>query len=149
VWPAAGDPKAALTRARINFFVDTWFSKVGSYWFRILMADQEEGEKLAKEFVETVGKEIEPLLKDASPFFGGSSKVTLAEALVAPFVLRIYSLTKNKAMPQSVVDGLNTLPNFTKWATEVIKQDSVTYIWNEEKTVAAMKKKIENMKAAK
>jgi glutathione S-transferase len=149
VWPAAGNPKDALTRARINFFVDAWFSKVGSYWFRILMADQEEQEKLVKEFVETVGKEVEPLLKDASPFFGGSSKMTLAEALTAPFILRIYSLTRNKAMPQSVIDGLNTLPNFTKWATEVVKQDSVLYIWDEEKTVSAMKKKIESMKAAK
>jgi glutathione S-transferase len=69
-----------LKRARINFFVDTWFSKVGSYWFRILQQDQdEEKEKLGKEFVGLVGKEIEPLLKDAKPFFGGSSKVTLAE----------------------------------------------------------------------
>jgi glutathione S-transferase len=149
VWPAAGNPKDAMTRARINFFVDTWFSKVGSYWFRILMADAEEQEKLAKEFVETVGKEIEPLLKDASPFFNGSSKVTLAEALTAPFILRIYSLTRNKAMPQSVVDGLDALPNFSKWAAEVTKQESVLYIWDEEKTSSAMIKKIESMKAAK
>jgi glutathione S-transferase len=114
-----------------------------------LMADAEEQEKLAKEFVETVGKEIEPLLKDASPFFNGSSKVTLAEALTAPFILRIYSLTRNKAMPQSILDGLDALPNFSKWAAEVTKQESVLYIWDEEKTTSAMKKKIESMKAAK
>ena len=69
-----------MKRARINFFVDTWFSKVGSYWFKILQQDSdEEKEKLGKEFVGLVSKEIEPLLKDAKPFFGGSSKVTLAE----------------------------------------------------------------------
>lgn len=78
--PAAGTVEGALTRARINFFVDTWFSKVGSYWFQILKLDsEEEKEKLSKEFVGIVEKEIEPLLENAGPFFGGSSKVTLAE----------------------------------------------------------------------
>jgi glutathione S-transferase len=80
VFPASGTPEAALTRARINFFVDTWFSKAGSHWFKILQQDSdEEKEKLGKEFVSIVGKEIEPLLKEAKPFFGGSNKVTLAE----------------------------------------------------------------------
>ncbi len=80
VLPASGTPEAALTRARINFFVDTWFSKVGSYFYKILLSGSEdEKAKLSQEFVEVVGKEIEPLLKDAKPFFGGSQKVTLAE----------------------------------------------------------------------
>jgi len=80
VLPAAGTVEGALTRARIHFFVDTWFSKAGSYWFQILRQESEEGkEKLGKEFVGIVEKEVEPLLKDAGPFFGGSSKITLAE----------------------------------------------------------------------
>lgn len=79
--PASGDVGAALTRARINFFVDTWFTKAGSHWIRIAREEsQEEKEALVKEFVSVVGKEIEPLLKDAGPFFGGSKKLTLAEA---------------------------------------------------------------------
>lgn len=60
--------------------MDTWFSKAGSYWYRILRADStEEKEALAKDFLAVIGKEIEPLLKDADPFFGGSKKLTLAE----------------------------------------------------------------------
>ena len=150
LFPAAGNPKDALTRARINFFVDTWFSKVGSYWFQILRADDEgEKQKLVKEFTDNVGKEIEPLLKDASPFFGGSSKMTLAEALIAPFVLRVYALAKHEVLPQSIVDGFDKLPNFSKWAAEVVKQDSVTYIWEEKSTVEGMMKKIESMKKSK
>lgn len=43
------------------------------------MASSEDQVKLSNEVVEIVGKEIEPLLKDAKPFFGGSEKVTLAE----------------------------------------------------------------------
>ena len=80
LFPASGTPEAALTRARINFFVDTWFGKASSYLFKILMSSSEEDKvKLSNELVEIVGKEIEPLLKDAKPFFGGSEKVTLAE----------------------------------------------------------------------
>ena len=79
--PASNDgPTAALTRARINFFVDTWFTKAGSYWFNILRKDtEEEKETLAREFIAVVEKEIEPLLKDANPYFGGSKTLTFAE----------------------------------------------------------------------
>lgn len=60
--------------------MDTWGTKAGSYWYKILMLDsEEEKEKLVQEFVEVVKKEIEPLLKDAKPFFGGSDKLTMAE----------------------------------------------------------------------
>lgn len=148
VLPAAGTVEGALTRARIHFFVDTWFSKAGSYWFQILRQESEEGkEKLGKEFVGIVEKEVEPLLKDAGPFFGGSSKITLAEALTAPFILRIYSLARHGLLPKSIISGFDTLPNFSKWASEVVKQESVTYIWDEESSMAATKKKIESMKA--
>lgn len=69
----------ALQRARINFFVDTYFTKVNSSWFPLLKATGEEQEVLAQKFVDAIVKEIDPLLKDAAPFFGGSSKLTLAE----------------------------------------------------------------------
>lgn len=80
VLPASGTPEAALTRARISFFVDTWFSKAGGFFYKILMCNsKEEQAKMSQEFVDVVTKEIEPLLKGAKPFFGGSQKVTLAE----------------------------------------------------------------------
>jgi glutathione S-transferase len=41
--------------------------------------DGEEKEKLGRDLVAAVGKEVEPLLKDAAPFFGGSKVMTLAE----------------------------------------------------------------------
>jgi glutathione S-transferase len=146
--PASNTVEGALARARINFFVDTWFSKVGSYWFQIMMKEADDDkETLAKEFVEKVGKEIEPLLKDAAPFFGGSSKVTLAEALTAPFVLRIYSFANNGLLPKSIASGFEGLPNFSKWAAQVIKQESVTYIWDEATALPAARKKMESMKA--
>jgi glutathione S-transferase len=69
----------ALQRAQINFFVDTYFTKVNSLFFGVLRASGEEREKEADNFVGAIVKEIEPLLKDANPFFGGSSRLTLAE----------------------------------------------------------------------
>ncbi|KAF2628785.1 hypothetical protein BU25DRAFT_439277 [Macroventuria anomochaeta] len=123
--PATGTADAALVRERINSF-----------------------EELVKEILDKVGKEIEPLLKDAPPLFGGSSKVTLAEALTAPFNLRVYSFSKNGLLPKSVVEGFERLPKFDKWAKKVIQEESVTYVWNEAEVIPATKKKIENLKAA-
>ncbi|EDU45197.1 Gst Glutathione S-transferase [Pyrenophora tritici-repentis] len=145
--PTAGTPEAALSRAKINFFVDTWFSKANSYLFKILLAASEEDQaKMSKEVVDIVGKEIEPLLKDAKPFFGGSDKPTLAEALTAPFILRYYTFSKRDALPKSILSGFDALPNFSKWAAEVIKLDSVTYIWNEEDVVTTTLRKVASMK---
>lgn len=148
--PASNDsPTAALTRARINFFVDTWFTKAGSYWFNIMRKDtDEEREALAKEFIAIVEKEIEPLLKDANPFFGGSKTLTFAEALTAPFILRVYAYSKNgRLLPKSVQTGLDSLPNFSKWAAATIAHDSVTYIWDEENVLAKSEARIAKLKA--
>ncbi|KAF1952466.1 glutathione-S-transferas-like protein omega 1 [Byssothecium circinans] len=146
--PPTGNAKDALTRARIQFFVDTWFTKAGSYWYKIPTQDTEEQkEDLVKEFVSIVAKEIEPLLKDAKPFFGGSSKLTLAEALTAPFILRIYEYSKHGILPKSATGGLNALPNFARWAAEVIKHDSVTYVWDAETFIPVTKERFAKLKA--
>ena len=73
-------PTAALTRARIAFFVDAYFSKVYSKMFEAMCCTTEE-DKMAKadEIAAAVEKEIEPLLENAAPFFGGSEQMTLAE----------------------------------------------------------------------
>lgn len=78
--PASNTPMGALFRARLNFFVDTWNTKVGTLMFAMYKAAKdEEKEAIAREWVSAVEKEIEPLLKDAGPFFGGQSRMTLAE----------------------------------------------------------------------
>jgi glutathione S-transferase len=76
----SAEPGGALQRARINFFVDALFSKVQPNFYPQISAKTEE-EKVEKTnaFVAAIVKEIEPLLKDAAPFFGGSSRLTLAE----------------------------------------------------------------------
>jgi glutathione S-transferase len=139
---------SALERARINFFVDTWNTKVGSFMFAIFRASSaEEKEAKSKEWVAAVEKEIEPLLKTANPFFGGSKDLTLAEVNIAPFLLRIYALSTGEILPKSVKEGLQKLPNFSKWVNATISKESVTYIWNEENIVSKTAARIEKMKA--
>ena len=73
-------PEAALFRARVNFFVDTWNTKVGTYMWSMFRAENAaQKEAKSKEWVAAVEKEIEPLLQGCAPFFGGSKDMTLAE----------------------------------------------------------------------
>ncbi|KAF4630974.1 hypothetical protein G7Y89_g7162 [Cudoniella acicularis] len=126
----------ALQRARINFFVDAWFSKVQGFVFPVFKAVAEEKEELAVKIVDAIVKEIEPLLKDANPYFGGATKFTLAEVLTASFVLRVIAFSKYpELLPKSLSAALEAkAPAFFKWANLVVTQESVTYIWDEKKT---------------
>jgi len=75
-----GSPTASLFRYRVNFFVDTYFTKVNTYLYAAIRAINDEEKKTkADEWVKAIEKEIEPLLHDANPFFGGSKEMTLAE----------------------------------------------------------------------
>jgi len=59
--------------------VDTYFTKVNSLFFGALRATGEERDVEVKKITDAIEKEIEPLLKDAKPFFGGAERLTLAE----------------------------------------------------------------------
>ena len=63
----------------MSFFVDTFISKIISFMFPVILAEGEEQEVQAGKLIEAMKKEIEPLLANADPFFGGSKTLTLAE----------------------------------------------------------------------
>lgn len=50
----------------------------------LLAKTDEEATTNADDLVKGIVKEIEPLLANAGPFFGGSSKLTLAEVSIQP-----------------------------------------------------------------
>jgi len=78
--PASDSVTAALQRFRINFFVETYFERGHSVFDGAVFARTKEDRDIkAEEFVAAVLQHIEPLLKDANPFFGASSRLTLAE----------------------------------------------------------------------
>lgn len=139
----------ALQRARINFFVDTYFTKVNSLFYPLMKAEQgEEKNEAADKYVAAVVKEIEPLLQDAGPYFGGAEKFTLAEVLTASFILRIIDFAGTEELiPGSILKSLESkAPKFYYWANEVVKQKSVTYIWDKEAMIKRTKTRIASMK---
>lgn len=69
-----------IQRARVNFFVDAFVSKVlGAVFAGARTSVESEQLEAADKLVAAVKKELEPYLQDTAPFFGGSSKLTLAE----------------------------------------------------------------------
>ena len=80
--PQTGSVEGALRRARIAFFVDAYFSKFQSHANKILYSKSDADiEASVTAALEGLVKEVEPLLADAKPFFGGSDKLTLAEVI--------------------------------------------------------------------
>ncbi|KAI1738716.1 glutathione S-transferase domain-containing protein [Xylaria scruposa] len=146
--PASNDANGALARARIAFFVDTFMSKVNNNLFPLIMAkSEEERATLAQKMVDAAVKEVEPLLADAGPFFGGSDKLTLAEVLTGSFVIRLWSWPKYELLPKSLVDELSAkAPNFSRWAEAVAKHPSVSGIFDAEGTAARTKQRLASLK---
>lgn len=151
--PAADgkDPKAALTRARINTFLDTWNSKFAGTWFPIMMLPTEEAkEAKVGEWVASVEKDLEPLLQGAKPFFGGSEEMTFVEVIAGPVVLKLYILSAHgEVLPSSLAKKLDALPNFGPWAAAIRGKKSVSGHIDPEAAVDGMKKLVAKMKAPK
>ena len=81
---ASNSDGAALHRARINFFVDAYCTKAVPVYFKALSAKTpDEAEAFATDFVDVVAKEVENLLANAAPYFGGSNTLTLAEVCLS------------------------------------------------------------------
>lgn len=81
--PHTGDAQRALVRAKIAFFVESYFSKSNIYYYRAIEAQtDEEAEEMGICYFNTIVTDIDPLLQDAKPFFNGSEKLTLAEVSI-------------------------------------------------------------------
>ncbi|KAL1619970.1 hypothetical protein SLS56_009889 [Neofusicoccum ribis] len=141
------DPVAPLRRARIQFFIDTFQSKLGSQSRALLLADEKDKDAKVKEVLAGVEKEVEPLLANAAPFYGGSKELTYAETQVAPFVLRLYSMSNGTYLPTSLKAGLQGLPNFSKWAAAVIEHRSIKSNYDEGSVLGRTAKTLEKLKA--
>ncbi|KAH6894532.1 thioredoxin-like protein [Thelonectria olida] len=147
--PSTSDSNGPLIRARIAFFVDSWFTRVQSHYVKAVYSKSEQDtQDASKELVAAVEKEIEPLLAGAGPFFGGHEKITLAEVLTAPFVLRTLNFSKHGVIPASVNEQLEKVaPNFYSWAQEIVKHPAVLSIYNEETVVQVTKDRQAKLRA--
>jgi len=147
----SSEPGGALQRARVNFFVDAFISKVNPLFFASLKAtDEKEKAEAGVKFVDVVVKELEPLLGNASPFFGGSDNLTLAEVQTGSFVLRFLDFPKYGLMAPNLLSDLEArAPNFFKWANAVAAEKSVNHIWNAEYVANRTKARMAKLAAQK
>lgn len=139
----SSEPGGALQRARINFFVDAFVNKVTpSLGASIRAKDDAEKTEAADKLVAGLVKEVEPLLKDAAPFFGGSSKLTLAEVLTGSFVLRVVDYPEQGLLSSGLHAELaSKAPNTLKWLKAVAAEKSVNSIWNAKSSAEGIRKK--------
>ena len=76
---SSSDAGGASDRYDIGFFIDTYFSKAHPFYDFALYSTGEEEVAAAAGYVGGIIEHVEPLLQNATPFFGGSKKITLAE----------------------------------------------------------------------
>jgi len=148
--PPSTAPGGPQRRARITFFADTYFTKFQSGLVKLFAAKTDaEAEPIVDAAVDQLVKELEPLLKDAKPFFGGSDKITLAEVLTGSFVIRLVTLSKAGLYPSKLSSSIaERAPNFWTWATTVASHPSVTSIFDEENIIASTKARIAKARAS-
>jgi len=141
--PASNTVAGALARAQINFFVDAFTSKVVPNFYGGLRATtDEERNESADKLVAAVVKELEPLLQNAAPFFGGSDKITLAEVNTGSFIVRILSHGAHGLGAADLVEKIQAkAPAFYKWAEAVSKNEHVIGIWDEKNVIERTKKR--------
>lgn len=158
----------------MSFFIDAYWNKFHVSLFKLFEAPtKDEEEKVVEEAVTSLVAEVEPLLADANPFWGGSEKLTLAEVrmpyshhltisvssrkarsnflkvMMGPFLLRAATLSKHGVYPQSLNNLIEEkAPNFRRWAVAVCKHPSVTSVFQEDVIVARSKAKRSRMRQA-
>ncbi|KAK4979596.1 hypothetical protein LTR66_001967 [Elasticomyces elasticus] len=143
-------PSAALTRARIAFFCHTWAEKISPSQFAVMRAESaEEKETKVKATIALIEKEIEPLLANADPFFGGSKDLTFAEVFTAPFVQRWVALAEDGEMvPRGLLEEMEKLPNLGRWTKAVLGHENATRIFEKEKSLEGSRRRLKKMREA-
>lgn len=130
--------------------MDTYFSKFQAGLIKLFgNLSEAESNTIVDSAVATLVKELEPLLADASPFFGASSKITMAEVLTGSFVIRLLSLGKAGIYPSNTLSLIEEkAPNFWKWANEVSVHPSVIGIYDEAAIIEGIKARVAKARAA-
>ncbi|ROW00336.1 hypothetical protein VMCG_07325 [Cytospora schulzeri] len=148
--PQPTTTEGALRRARMSFFIDAYWTKFHIILFRLFEAPAKNDEELIiDDAIAGINKELEPLLVDASPFWGASDKLTLAEVMMGPFVIRAIILSKHGVYPTSLYSRIEVeTPNFHRWAIATSSHPSITRLVDEDVIVKRSVAKRGRMRAA-
>lgn len=134
----------------MSFFIDAYWTKFHTTLFQLFEAPtQDDEEKIIDDAISGIKREVEPLLADASPFWGGSDRLTLAEVMVGPFVIRAVTLSRHGVYPTSLSRRIETeTPAFFKWAIATSSHPSITRLFDEDVIVQRSVAKRGRMRAA-
>lgn len=134
----------------MSFFIDAYWTKFHTILFKLFEAPRKDDEEMIIDnAIEGLVKEVEPLLKDAMPFWGGNEKLTLAEVITGPFVIRAVTLSKHGVYPESLnAKSRERAPHFSKWAAAVSNHPSITSVFDEGTHVARSLAKRARMRMA-
>lgn len=121
----------------MTFFIDAYWTKFHTILFQLFEAPTKgDEERIIDEAIVGIKKEIEPLLVDATPFWGASDKLTLAEVMMGPFVIRALILSKHGVYPNSLYSRIEAeTPNFNRWAIATSSHPSIKRLVDEDVTV--------------
>ncbi|ROW05887.1 hypothetical protein VPNG_08039 [Cytospora leucostoma] len=148
--PPPTTTEGALRRAKMRFFIDTYWNKFHTILFRLFEAPTKDDEEtIVDDAIAGIKKEVGPLLADASPFWGASDRLTLAEVIVGPFVIRAVLLSKHGVYPFSLNQRIEAeTPEFHKWAIATSSHPSITRLVEEDVIVKRSIAKRGRMRAA-
>lgn len=148
--PPPTSTEGALKRARMSFFIDAYWTKFHTILFRLFESPTSaDEEQVVDDAVEGIKRELEPLLAGAAPFWGGSDKLTLAEVITGPFVIRAVALSNHGVYPTSLNRRIEEeAPNFHRWAKAVSTHETITRVFDEDVIVKRSVAKRARMRAA-
>ena len=69
------------------------------------------------------------------------------QALTAPFVVRYKAFADTGLMPKSLLEGLDALPNYSKWSKAIHGEANVTADFDGPTIAKATVERVEKMKA--
>ncbi|KAH6698507.1 thioredoxin-like protein [Leptodontidium sp. MPI-SDFR-AT-0119] len=121
-----------LQRAKYKFFVDLYIEHIYPLTVKSYMAEAGEGKKaVAEKIIAAIQKWFEPLLVDANPFYGASSRITLAEVSLGGLVSRLLGLPAKEILYPGLPQMLQEqTPNFWRWSSAVFEHPSVSEFWD-------------------
>lgn len=134
----------------MSFFIDAYWTKFHIILFGLFEAPSKDyEERIVDKAIEGLVGEVEPLLKDTAPFWGGNKKLTLAEVITGPFVTRAITLSKHGIYPESLnAQAKEKTPYFFAWAAAVSSHQSITSVFDEDVHVARSLAKRTRMRKA-
>lgn len=148
--PSPTSAEGALGRARMTFFIDAYWTKFHTILFRLFESPASaDEERVVDDAIDGIKREVEPLLADAAPFWGGSDRLTLAEVITGPFLTRAVALSKHGVYPTSLNAKIEAeAPNFHRWAQATSAHQSITRFIDEDEIVRRSVAKRARMRAA-